>query len=186
MLLRVRSSTGQHRVELEPNSTWDDFLLLFYSLRPDISLSSMKFSKTGRPQDLISACQTDLISTLGLQHGDLITLIEPKPASSSSAAAVPPSFLSSSSKLTPQCNHSEDGACINCRPSQPGEKIIGKCNHPASAKCVHCSDFAQDLLSGKKLDTPAAWMCQHAPTAFCPKCLPQSTDDIKLKPSVSD
>lgn len=182
--MRIRSSTGQHRLEVSESTTFEDLCLLFYSLRPEIPLNSIKLSRTGRPTDVLVAKPTDTLSTLQIQHGDLLTLIEqPKPANSSSSQ---PSVSSSSTskKLTNQCTHSEGGACIHCCSAQPGEKVTGKCNHPSSATCLHCASFTQDALSGKKGDAPAVWLCQHAPTAFCPKCLPPASEDMKLKPFV--
>eukprot|EP00474_Spongospora_subterranea_P004770 CRZ05228.1 hypothetical protein [Spongospora subterranea] len=50
--------------------------------------------------------------------------------------------------------------------SGPVFKLTPKCQHNIKARCLHC-------LAPADPDAPlASWLCNHPPTAFCPKCLP--------------
>lgn len=116
-----------------------------------------------------------LLALLLFRNGDILYLANaestpPTPSTSRPTSAHTSSIgqgLSSTFQLTPRCNHGLAARCPHCMGAAVGEKVEGKCNHGPSATCIHCSKFVKEQTTDV-----ASWLCAHAPTVFCPKCLP--------------
>ena len=187
-VLRVRAHSGMKRLVFPSDSaTW-------LSVQQQVSdvcgvrIDHQLLSRQPLHQpEYIEADNDTTIAQLGLHNGDVLYVAgeeSPTTASNGSHSISSSASLSSSiattphippHKLTPDCKHNERGACAYCLPSKPGAPIAPPaCQHGPGAVCIHCSSYLKQASKSK--EAPATWLCNHADSVFCPKCIPPSTD----------
>jgi hypothetical protein len=153
----------------------------------------------------------ELLAAGGLKHGAMLYLINtseaPAPSggvTAGSAANSPFNAAALNHHLTARCQHGPRGRCVNCAGVEPGKEptYSGHCQHGPGATCLHCSDYVKAGAAADKAiaaaggagsaaatapealaaSQPAAWLCTHPSTAFCPKCLPPEAPKADAKP----
>lgn len=197
LLVRIRDPVGMHRLAFPTGAaTWAELQQQVEDVTR-VPIAAQRLSR--RPlhaPEWMAPRGSDSLDALKIVNGDLLylaghteqTLAAEKAARASSAASsssassgssTTPAMHIPSHTLTPRCQHGPRGACPHCMGAEPGREneVKGKCTHGPGAVCIHCS--ATVKAQGKDLPT---WLCTHPSTVFCPKCIPQQSEEEKLKP----
>lgn len=194
--IRLRSRRGMKRLDFASDqSKWNE-LQKAIADATQCPVDTQLLSRTPLHEaDYMQPQLTQTFAQLKIKHGDILYLAgepddEPNDASkaTTNGAAAQASASSSASsaapapqrKLSPNCRHGPAGACPHCMGVRPGDDLskasLGSCNHSASATCIHCSSHVKDVKAA-----PAAWLCNHPDTVFCPKCMPPEDESEKGK-----
>lgn len=187
LTLRIRGQSAMKRIQCNPQSTYSQLLQLISNEFNINNINDIKLSKTplATPNYINIPLNTSL-KTQNFHNGDVLYLsgepttnthpVQSNAANSNSNTNTTQQSQPTSHKLTSRCQHGVGGACVNCASTPIGTtKLNGKCNHSSATTCIHCmsTDDSNDDKSA-----PAAWLCNHPDTVFCPKCIPESTGDI--------
>lgn len=163
-----------------------------------------------RPSEPLSACPVLRHGTM-LYLVDLNEPAPQTAASAAATFAAASAAAAGSGAPTARCQHGPRGRCVHCAGVAPGVEVVysGHCTHPPGAVCLHCSTYVKEGVAADKAlaaagggagaaaaaaegdaaaaaalaaSQPAAWLCTHPPTAFCPKCLPPPPPAADTKP----
>jgi nuclear protein localization family protein 4 len=157
MLLRIRSPSGTHRVEVSDSGTVNELKRKIFeaiSVPEDDQLLSTNPAGTTLLLDGSQKLNTSV------KHGDMLYLITEAPAAKAASGS------SSSAQLDdkPKCTHGPNAKCVYCSTSDntPAPK---KCNHGPNEMCLNCQPVHKK--SNKKIE----WLCTHPPGGKCVNCM---------------
>ena len=196
-LLRLRTPSSMQRLVFPDSlSTWHDLQLQIEDV-VGVPLTSQQISRAPLHQPQFIQNRGDVtLKELKLQNGDILYLkqdantptvapapVVPSSTSSAAASSVIPATLPHipPHKLTPRCQHGPRGACPYCMTASRTAPLVGRCQHGPNTTCIHCQKFIKDTADST---TPAAWLCNHPDTAFCPLCLPPAEVTEQKTPKV--
>lgn len=188
-IIRIRTSGGAKRLMFKDDSaTWRDLQLQVEDLC-GVAVGDQLLSEEplSRPK-YIEAQGTASLASLKLSHGQMLHLggaasKTTAPSRPTSAAQARP-HTAKTFRTSERCQHGPRGRCLECVPlDQPADapetnkgRMTKLCNHGPGVNCLHCNQHVGD----DKAEL-AEWLCNHATTTFCPKCLPPEDEDEEAK-----
>lgn len=190
-ILRLRTSSGVKRLMFkDASATWEDLQLQIADLTGVPKSGQNLTTQAPTKVDITKAKSTSTLQSLKFSQGDMLTLSGEATRPATATVLVTPAVTAARTfKPSEKCTHGPRGRCLECVPDEPeggedsNEKNTGKrtnlCLHGPGATCLHCN-----VHVGSKSTEPAEWLCNHADTAFCPKCLPPDLEEEEKKAAI--